>query len=247
MLRFRSPGCLAKELSPFHSMQIYPINFRHNHSSEPGSPDSDNAAAVGPPVGQLVRRRNSFLSAMNKNLIEACKRGSLDKMRSLRDEGADLCAADGAGMTCLHHATRFGYKDIVAYLIENGPPQLLDMIDTEKGQTALHKASWYQRRQICHLLVQAGASLTITDFSGLTPRQQAQRAEDSELALWLESESKMTPIMSKSEGSYLFNSKCNNVILSMACYPNPILIIYGLLPHSPFLLSMACYPTPHSY
>uniref|UniRef100_A0A1I8JHJ4 Diacylglycerol kinase n=1 Tax=Macrostomum lignano TaxID=282301 RepID=A0A1I8JHJ4_9PLAT len=160
-------------------------------SSEPGSPDSDNAAAVGPPVGQLVRRRNSFLSAMNKNLIEACKRGSLDKMRSLRDEGADLCAADGAGMTCLHHATRFGYKDIVAYLIENGPPQLLDMIDTEKGQTALHKASWYQRRQICHLLVQAGASLTITDFSGLTPRQQAQRAEDSELALWLETQEHM--------------------------------------------------------
>uniref|UniRef100_A0A1I8IPP8 ANK_REP_REGION domain-containing protein n=1 Tax=Macrostomum lignano TaxID=282301 RepID=A0A1I8IPP8_9PLAT len=191
MLRFRSPGCLAKELSPFHSMQIYPINFRHNHSSEPGSPDSDNAAAVGPPVGQLVRRRNSFLSAMNKNLIEACKRGSLDKMRSLRDEGADLCAADGGGMTCLHHATRFGYKDIVAYLIENGPPQLLDMIDTEKGQTALHKASWYQRRQICHLLVQAGASLTITDFSGLTPRQQAQRAEDSELALWLETQEHM--------------------------------------------------------
>uniref|UniRef100_A0A1I8FD66 ANK_REP_REGION domain-containing protein n=1 Tax=Macrostomum lignano TaxID=282301 RepID=A0A1I8FD66_9PLAT len=184
----KSPGCLATELFPFHSMQLYPINFRHNHSSEPGSPDSDNAAAVGPPVGQLVRRRNSFLSAMNKNLIEACKRGSLDKMRSLRDEGADLCAADGAGMTCLHHATRFGYKDIVAYLIENA---IRHDRHREKGQTALHKASWYQRRQICHLLVQAGASLTITDFSGLTPRQQAQRAEDSELALWLETQEHM--------------------------------------------------------
>uniref|UniRef100_A0A1I8IIR0 ANK_REP_REGION domain-containing protein n=1 Tax=Macrostomum lignano TaxID=282301 RepID=A0A1I8IIR0_9PLAT len=128
------------------------------------------------PSVEVARQAGSILasrSALSKALIDACKRGCLDKMRALRDKGADLGAADSAGMTCLHHATRFGYRDIVAYLVEHGPPQLLDQADLEKGQTALHKASWYQRRQICQLLVQAGASLTVVDSAGLTPRQQA--------------------------------------------------------------------------
>lgn len=33
-----------------------------------------------------------------------------------------------------------------------------------RGQTALHKAALYERRTICSLLVQAGASLTRTDY-----------------------------------------------------------------------------------
>lgn len=56
-----------------------------------------------------------------------------------------------------------------------------------RGQTALHKAAWYQRRTICHMLVAAGASLTRTDFSGNSPKQQALKAEDKELAAYLES------------------------------------------------------------
>ena len=46
------------------------------------------------------------------------------------------------------------------------------MTDGEKGQTALHKAAWFQRRTICVMLVGAGASLTKTDFQGKTPRIQ---------------------------------------------------------------------------
>jgi diacylglycerol kinase (ATP) len=60
------------------------------------------------------------------------------------------------------------------------------MTDGEKGQTALHKAAWFQRRTICVMLVSAGASLTKTDFQGKTPRIQALRAEDNELAAYLE-------------------------------------------------------------
>ncbi|PAA52374.1 hypothetical protein BOX15_Mlig006409g1 [Macrostomum lignano] len=169
-------------------------------SSEPGSPDTSVTVQTDqqqpttppspqPPSVEVARQAGSILasrSALSKALIDACKRGCLDKMRALRDKGADLGAADSAGMTCLHHATRFGYRDIVAYLVEHGPPQLLDQADLEKGQTALHKASWYQRRQICQLLVQAGASLTVVDSAGLTPRQQACKADDKDLAQWLE-------------------------------------------------------------
>lgn len=38
------------------------------------------------------------------------------------------------------------------------------------------------------MLVEAGASLTNTDYQGNTPRLQALKAEDSELAEYLESE-----------------------------------------------------------
>ncbi|KAJ8314948.1 hypothetical protein KUTeg_007098 [Tegillarca granosa] len=60
------------------------------------------------------------------------------------------------------------------------------MVDYEKGQTALHKAAWYQRRTICYMLVEAKASLTRTDYQRNTPRMQALRADDKELAAYLE-------------------------------------------------------------
>ena len=34
--------------------------------------------------------------------------------------GASLLATDQYGMTALHHAARFGHKDVVKYLIEQG-------------------------------------------------------------------------------------------------------------------------------
>ena len=40
----------------------------------------------------------------------------------------------------------------------------LFLIFSFRGQTALHKAACYQCRTICYLLVEAGASLTQTDF-----------------------------------------------------------------------------------
>ena len=56
-----------------------------------------------------------------------------------------------------------------------------------RGQTALHKAAWYQRRTICCMLVEAKASLTRKDYQGNTPRMQALKADDRELAAYLES------------------------------------------------------------
>ena len=56
-----------------------------------------------------------------------------------------------------------------------------------RGQTALHKAAWYQRRTICCMLVEAKASLTMKDYHGNTPRMQALKADDKELAAYLES------------------------------------------------------------
>lgn len=57
-----------------------------------------------------------------------------------------------------------------------------------RGQTALHKASEAKQRRICCMLVAGGAAISMMDGKGSTARDLAQRAQDSELAAYLESE-----------------------------------------------------------
>ncbi|XP_071134994.1 diacylglycerol kinase zeta-like isoform X40 [Mytilus edulis] len=174
-----------------------------DNSSEPGSP-------VLPPSGKQDQflsvahatavPRNKRMSQEDKALIDASKRGDLPKIVDLFvNQDANLLATDQYGMTALHHAARFGHKSIVKYLIENAQPVILDMVDFEKGQTALHKAAWYQRRTICYMLVEAKASLTKTDYQGNTPRMQALRADDKDLAAYLQSQEHFQLVVSEDQ------------------------------------------------
>lgn len=56
-----------------------------------------------------------------------------------------------------------------------------------RGHTALHKAVQQKHRNICYMLVAAGASLTMRDANGLTPMMIAFQVEDNDLATYLES------------------------------------------------------------
>ena len=55
-------------------------------------------------------------------------------------------------------------KILSSYLTEVYDPHRNVLSLRCRGQTALHKAALYERRTICSLLVQAGASLTRTDY-----------------------------------------------------------------------------------
>jgi diacylglycerol kinase (ATP) len=57
-----------------------------------------------------------------------------------------------------------------------------------RGQTALHLAAENKRRTICFMLVAAGADLHKKDNNGNTPRMLAFKADDHQLAAYLESE-----------------------------------------------------------
>lgn len=59
-----------------------------------------------------------------------------------------------------------------------------------RGHTALHKAVQQKHRNICYMLVAAGASLTMRDANGLTPMMIAFQVEDNDLATYLESKLK---------------------------------------------------------
>lgn len=55
------------------------------------------------------------------------------------------------------------------------------------GETALHKAVQQKHRNICYMLVAAGANLTMADAAGRTPMKVAFHVEDNDLASYLES------------------------------------------------------------
>lgn len=109
-------------------------------------------------------------------------------MKELHLQGYSLLSIDSMGLTALHHASRYGNKDVVRFLIAYAPNAIINMIDNDKGQTALHKSATMKRRSICYMLVAAGSNLLIRDHEGKTPKILALEADDHELAAYLESE-----------------------------------------------------------
>uniref|UniRef100_A0A671RTF3 Diacylglycerol kinase n=1 Tax=Sinocyclocheilus anshuiensis TaxID=1608454 RepID=A0A671RTF3_9TELE len=108
------------------------------------------------------------------------------QLKELHKKGADLCVQDPVGRTLLHYAVEVGSKEIVRYIIDNAPTDILDVTERENGETVLHKAASLCQRTICHYLVEAGASLMKTDLQGDTPKHRAEKAKDAELAAYLE-------------------------------------------------------------
>uniref|UniRef100_A0A8D0L436 Diacylglycerol kinase n=1 Tax=Sphenodon punctatus TaxID=8508 RepID=A0A8D0L436_SPHPU len=131
---------------------------------------------TGDPIPFLLLSFAALLQAVIAgDLLKVSKVGS-----NLLIQGPDHCSL-------LHHAAKTGHSEIVKYILEHGPSELLDMTDSETGETALHKAACQRHRSICQLLVDAGASLRKTDSKGKTPRDKAQQAGDADLASYLES------------------------------------------------------------
>uniref|UniRef100_A0A8B9G826 Diacylglycerol kinase n=1 Tax=Amazona collaria TaxID=241587 RepID=A0A8B9G826_9PSIT len=120
------------------------------------------------------------------DLIEAAKSGNFSKFQELHQAGRDLMMRDSSGQTVLHHAVKSGSKDIVKYIIENAPSEILDATEEENGETCLHQAAALRQRTICHYIVEAGASLMKTDLQGDTPKHRAEKANDPDLAAYLE-------------------------------------------------------------
>ncbi|XP_016111337.1 diacylglycerol kinase zeta-like isoform X3 [Sinocyclocheilus grahami] len=119
-------------------------------------------------------------------LFDAVNSDNIEKLVQMREEGANLLVQDRFGRTLLHHAVVLGSKEIVRYIIDNAPACILDVTEKSTGETALHKAAALCQRTICCYLVEAGASLMKTDLQSETPKMYAERAQDMELAEYLE-------------------------------------------------------------
>ncbi|GAA6216181.1 diacylglycerol kinase zeta-like isoform X4 [Lates japonicus] len=119
-------------------------------------------------------------------LIECVKNKDVKKLQELHLKGADLTALDQSDCSLLHHAVSTGSKEMVRYILDNAPNDLLDVTEKLHGETVLHRAASLCHRTICHYLVEAGASLMKTDLQGDTPKNRAEKAHDAELAAYLE-------------------------------------------------------------
>uniref|UniRef100_A0A8B9Q5S8 Diacylglycerol kinase n=1 Tax=Apteryx owenii TaxID=8824 RepID=A0A8B9Q5S8_APTOW len=91
--------------------------------------------------------------------------------QELHRAGRDLMVRDSSGQTVLHHAV--GTSHVSCFLLLS-------------GETSLHQAAALRQRTICHYIVEAGASLMKTDLQGDTPKHRAEKANDPDLAAYLE-------------------------------------------------------------
>uniref|UniRef100_A0AAY4EJR3 Diacylglycerol kinase n=1 Tax=Denticeps clupeoides TaxID=299321 RepID=A0AAY4EJR3_9TELE len=100
--------------------------------------------------------------------------------------GVDLLVQDASGCTVLHYAVSEGCKEIyiTPHVFIHNFDAFSENLPTE--ETALHKAASRCHRSICYYLVEAGASLLKTDLQGDTPKARAEKAEDYNLAEYLE-------------------------------------------------------------
>ncbi|XP_068406217.1 diacylglycerol kinase iota isoform X2 [Eschrichtius robustus] len=129
----------------------------------------------------------SPVSSEDHAILQAVIAGDLMKLIESYKNGGSLLIQGPDHCSLLHYAAKTGNGEIVKYILDHGPSELLDMADSETGETALHKAACQRNRAVCQLLVDAGASLRKTDSKGKTPQERAQQAGDPDLAAYLES------------------------------------------------------------
>ncbi|XP_020865314.1 diacylglycerol kinase zeta isoform X3 [Phascolarctos cinereus] len=149
------------------------------------APQSPDPTSPPPPSPRPRPDQGDAVPPKGEGLIEAAERNDFCKFQELHRAGADLMLRDEQGRTLLHHAVRAGSKEIVRYLLDHAPTEIIDAVE-ENGETSLHQAAALRQRTICHYIVEAGASLMKTDLQGDTPRQRAEKAQDTELAAYLE-------------------------------------------------------------
>uniref|UniRef100_A0A6Q2XFU9 Diacylglycerol kinase n=1 Tax=Esox lucius TaxID=8010 RepID=A0A6Q2XFU9_ESOLU len=146
-------------------------------STSPGMPDLVDSSAIVPVISEKWLLQ--FHSCIHSPFL-------FSQLKELHKLGADLSIQDPSGCTLLHYAVDTGSKEMVKYILDNAPSDVLDVTEKEKGETVLHKAASLCQRTICHYLVEAGASLMKTDLQGDTPKHRAEKAKDAELAAYLE-------------------------------------------------------------
>jgi ankyrin repeat protein len=143
---------------------------------------------------------NSQMDDENRDakLINAALEGDETLVSSLLDKGADPCATDSQGTTCLHAAAQQGHEAIVRRLLEHGA----DLSSkTPRGWTVLHSACVYGHEATVRLLLDYGASLSAARDNGETPVHiAAYRGHAAVVKLLLDREAKF-PGVTESGGT----------------------------------------------
>ena len=111
-------------------------------------------------------------------VADAVMRGDIDSVRTLLQQGADVNAPQGDGMTALHWAAQRGDAELTAMLVFGGANA---GAVTRIGQyTPLHLASASTNAAVVEALIKAGANVAAkTTNTGATPLHMAAGAGQS--------------------------------------------------------------------
>ncbi len=122
---------------------------------------------------------------MNKAWKDATRRGDLEKVRSLLENGADINAKDEQGQTALMNASHAGQLELVRLLVEHGA----DLNTTAKfNLSALMLALIAHHTEVARILIEAAADVNMQsggDFYGKSASSLAEAGGHAELAALL--------------------------------------------------------------
>jgi uncharacterized protein len=123
---------------------------------------------------------------MKKEWKDATKRGDLEQVSLLLENGADINSRDGHGQTALMNAAHAGQIELVRLLIEKGSE--LD-ITAKYNLSALMLSLIAHQTEIAQILIEAGADLNIQSsknfYGGKTALFMAEHGGHSEIVALL--------------------------------------------------------------
>ena len=101
-------------------------------------------------VRNLLNHNKDLISECGKPLVHAARKGAMETVRFLCDEGADVSFRDGLGQTALHKACIAGNAPLVKYLLDKPVP--VDPLDNSQ-RTPLYFAAEKGFLEIVNLLI----------------------------------------------------------------------------------------------
>lgn len=116
-----------------------------------------------------------LLAFVKQNLYIAVRSGSMNAVRCLLENGADLEVTNKQGKTALVYAAKYGYSDILEELLLHNVN--LEAKGTD-GRTALIEAILNEEPEIVKCLLAKGADYNTTDKNGKTALMYAAESDD---------------------------------------------------------------------
>ena len=113
-------------------------------------------------------------------LLASATRGDRSLIIEILRLGGNAHARSNGGFTALHHAAKYGYSEVVSYLLEtcSCDPNMVDL----DGCTPLHLATEFGQVQTCIILLGAGANFNASSPIAGLPLHSAIRYHWKELA-----------------------------------------------------------------
>ncbi|MHC4679107.1 MAG: ankyrin repeat domain-containing protein [Planctomycetota bacterium] len=128
------------------------------HGANPELRDSSSQTPLDLAVGRGRKDIVELLQAKvaDSSIHGAARLGVLDKVKAFVENGTDINAKDGQGMTPLHLAAQKGQREVVEFLILRGADV---HAKDNQGRTPLDLALSKRRNDVVTLLAEAGADI----------------------------------------------------------------------------------------